>query len=181
MNGSNHQQLQHIKWRLNNKFPYTVPIADDGLSLRSQTNTPKVKSTHMWDPQSTLIPLPFLCFSLEIRIIKMQRDSKRRQKVLFHPDNGPLSYIFFFLIIARNETFDSWDKRMRMEFIMICIGSKNVNTLYSQFLGRVDINYLFVNRTPPSALFELVILEIKLTARQLLVMQALFSNLIEGR
>jgi len=70
---------------------------------------------------------------------------------------------------------------MRMEFIMICIGSKNVNTLYSQFLGRVDINYLFVNRTPPSALFELVILEIKLTARQLLVMQALFSNLIEGR
>jgi len=39
---------------------------------------------------------------------------------------------------------------MRMGFIMICAGSKNVNTLYSQFfLGGwgVEINYIFGNRT----------------------------------
>jgi len=33
-----------------------------------------------------------------------------------------------------------------MEFIMICAGSKNVNTLYSQFFG-VEINHLFGNGT----------------------------------
>lgn len=146
MNESSHQQLQRIKWRQNNKFPCAVPIADEGLSLKSQTNTPKAKSTHMWDPQSTLIPLPFFCFPLEIRIIKMQRDSKTRQNFCSSQTMGSFYLFIFFVIIARTETFDSWDKRLRMEFIMICAGSKNVNTLYSQFFG-VEINHLFGNGT----------------------------------
>jgi len=42
---------------------------------------------------------------------------------------------------------------MRMEFIMICIGSKNVNTLYSQFLRGLKLITYSEIRSP----FEVVI------------------------
>lgn len=146
MNESSHQQLQRIKWRQNNKFACTIPIADDGLSLRSQTNTPKAKSTHVWVPQSTLIPLPFFCFPIEIRIIKMQRDSKTRQNFCSTQTMGSYHLSSFLWLVQELKLLIPETKECVWNLLWFVQVGKTLMPCIVNFWG-VEINHLFGNRT----------------------------------
>jgi len=111
---------------------------------------PKAKSTHMWDPQITLILLPFFCFPLEIRIIKMQRDSNTRQKVLFTSDNGgSFHLIFFFRLLWELKLLIPETKECAWNLLWFVQAVKTLIPCIGNFLGGrevVEINHLFGNR-----------------------------------
>ena len=130
------------------------------------TNTPKAKSTHMWDPQCTLIPLPFFCFPLEIGIIKMQCDSKTRQNFCSTQTMGSFHLIFFCRLLQELKLLIRETKEFVWNLLWFVQVVKTLIPYIVKFLGLRLITFSEIE-----PLFKVVIFKMKLTPRQLLILQ----------
>jgi hypothetical protein len=66
-------------------------------------------------------------------------------------------FIFLWWLLQEMKLLIPWDKRIRMEFIIICAGSKIFNTLYSQFFFLGGGRLILITYSEIEPFFEVVI------------------------
>lgn len=133
----------------------------------------------MCDPQSTLIPLPFFCFPLEIGIIKMQCDSKTRRNFCSTQTMRSFHLIFFFCrllqevkLVIRETIEFVWNL---LWFVQV---TKTLMPYIVCFFGRGgDLRLITFSEIESS--FKAVIFRIMLACWQLIILQPAYTWCVE--